>query len=620
MRKCSEDQQNVVNSSARIRIVKAAPGSGKTWLVAEILRREIEHWPSSKGGIAVLSFTNVARAEITRALGRELTHPHFVGTIDSFIVRYMLAHCGETVDAPTGGLRLIPAIVVKVMQDRQRWSTSSISVAIAPRQPHLNVFSAVIHSEAGAEIELWMKGLHGGMVRIPAHALTAVMDKKKAIWKRSGRVSHTDASFIAATMLATSHGTLLASYLVARFPLIIIDEAQDTGTSQHRIIQALLKQSESRGVIVGDPDQAIYGFSGARPDLFADFTGLPGSEMLLLAESRRCPGAVCDVAKHLSSSNTSIVPCSANRGQTYIAIYSDTAEVRALVQALSIDNCGEVRVLARSRAALRQLTSFDEELALSFRVKHLNLLHNATVHLRANRLQESIRIVESLVARELFETEAPTTEDFSSIQTDQRGFRRFCVDLLMRATTSCGSTPLTWALAARELLYDSFERIRPDPNRKKVNRVSTKQADLTSSCHDLGCWQTERQGGIRVLNATTIHAAKGETISTVILFIGSGTTFVGKWWSDKVADADEMRLAYVAVTRASERFILCIDRPGFDQLRSKSPQFVAQFDVSSVTEMITDVVASMPRASNPHPDDPRSATKMASSAFSNIGA
>jgi len=36
----------------------------------------------------------------------------------------------------------------------------------------------------------------------------------------------------------------------------------------------LLEDSNVRGVLVGDPDQAIYEFNGARPDLFGGFEGL----------------------------------------------------------------------------------------------------------------------------------------------------------------------------------------------------------------------------------------------------------------------------------------------------------------------------------------------------------
>ena len=59
--------------------------------------------------------------------------------------------------------------------------------------------------------------------------------------------------------------------IAARFPEIIVDEAQDTSEVQFKIIEALA-DAGARIVLVGDPDQAIYQFHDARPDLFTGFS------------------------------------------------------------------------------------------------------------------------------------------------------------------------------------------------------------------------------------------------------------------------------------------------------------------------------------------------------------
>src|SRR5688572_10931479 len=90
MRTPTIEQQEVINSRTRIRVVRAAPGSGKTWLVAELIRDELSRWPTRSNGIAALSFTRVGGDEIRKATGQELGHPHFVGTIDAFLFRYVI--------------------------------------------------------------------------------------------------------------------------------------------------------------------------------------------------------------------------------------------------------------------------------------------------------------------------------------------------------------------------------------------------------------------------------------------------------------------------------------------------------------------------------------------------
>ena len=62
-------QISVLEDTSRIRVVKATPGSGKTWLVAKEIQNQISNWGSRAGGIAALSFTNVGGAESRKAVG-----------------------------------------------------------------------------------------------------------------------------------------------------------------------------------------------------------------------------------------------------------------------------------------------------------------------------------------------------------------------------------------------------------------------------------------------------------------------------------------------------------------------------------------------------------------------
>jgi len=55
--------------------------------------------------------------------------------------------------------------------------------------------------------------------------------------------------------------------LQARFPILVVDEYQDLGLPLHRIVLALCFKCGVRLFAVGDPDQSIYGFAGADPDL-----------------------------------------------------------------------------------------------------------------------------------------------------------------------------------------------------------------------------------------------------------------------------------------------------------------------------------------------------------------
>ena len=82
----TEEQKKFLTAEGKV-VVKACPGSGKTYSVAHKLLSYIDNWKDYHSGVAVLSFTNVASNEIQEkaqtihgSLG-ELGYPHFIGTV-----------------------------------------------------------------------------------------------------------------------------------------------------------------------------------------------------------------------------------------------------------------------------------------------------------------------------------------------------------------------------------------------------------------------------------------------------------------------------------------------------------------------------------------------------------
>ena len=76
-------------------------------------------------------------------------------------------------------------------------------------------------------------------------------------YRATGRVSHSGVNFLASTLLSGTHGDAIAQRVEARFPLLLIDEVQDTGFFAGRALCSLLARSSIRCLIVGDPDQTI---------------------------------------------------------------------------------------------------------------------------------------------------------------------------------------------------------------------------------------------------------------------------------------------------------------------------------------------------------------------------
>lgn len=83
-------------------VVRACPGSGKTRTTATRFAWKIANWRNRHSGVAALSFTNVAWKEISQQLvnlGLQgcPSWPHFLGTIDAFVNRYVFLPFGHIV-------------------------------------------------------------------------------------------------------------------------------------------------------------------------------------------------------------------------------------------------------------------------------------------------------------------------------------------------------------------------------------------------------------------------------------------------------------------------------------------------------------------------------------------
>ncbi len=98
----SDSQKEIVFNKSGKFVVRACPGSGKTYCVGARLARLIHAWGKDHEGIAVLSFTNVAWQEIEKKCSEKfnigkISYPHFLGTIDSFVNKYIFLPFGHLI-------------------------------------------------------------------------------------------------------------------------------------------------------------------------------------------------------------------------------------------------------------------------------------------------------------------------------------------------------------------------------------------------------------------------------------------------------------------------------------------------------------------------------------------
>jgi superfamily I DNA/RNA helicase len=278
----SPTQREIVCTKSGKFVVRACPGSGKTYCVSARLARLINEWKEDYIGIAALSFTNVAWQEIDKKFKEDfqnksgISFPHFLGTIDSFINKYIFLPHGHLILKCKGRPTLVG-------EPHGSWTGKDFSSAL---------FDNISFS------------IDGSMFAIQPTRMKANWEQNQYIvgaknrLNKAGYATQQDANYFAMKVLETYPS--IAKAIALRFPFLIVDEAQDTSDIQMRVIDLLIANGLNEVMMVGDPDQAIFEWNEAKPELlnqkFHEW-----NNSIVLNENRRSSQRICNFTHKISS-------------------------------------------------------------------------------------------------------------------------------------------------------------------------------------------------------------------------------------------------------------------------------------------------------------------------------
>ncbi len=153
-----------------------------------------------------------------------------------------------------------------------------------------------------------------------------------------------------------------------RFSYILIDEYQDINPIQREVIQ-LLVAAPYNLFVVGDDDQAIYGFRGSETDVFQKFIkDYPNAAQITLAENYRCNENIVKASRCLIEHNKqrvmkelASVNKSTSKGQirAYGAVSSKECYERLALRMkeIPVHRLDEEAVLFRSNSAMQMFAT-----------------------------------------------------------------------------------------------------------------------------------------------------------------------------------------------------------------------------------------------------------------------
>jgi DNA helicase-2/ATP-dependent DNA helicase PcrA len=266
----NEKQEEAANHTTGPCLVVAVPGSGKTRVLVERTVRLINSGIEPKNIIS-LTFTNKAAREMKQRISTSLNSNHsnmFVGTFHALCAK-VLRQFGHYADLPRNFTILDSGeqkdLINKIIRQKyEKFKKEMDSDAIAN----------VINTAREDLIDLSQEGSWNNFFSEICSDLSMVdkfVDVSKTYIEYLKKFKCVDFSgLLYESIILMQNNDLPRNKIQNSHQYLQVDEAQDTNYAQFALIK-LLSEKHKNVFVVGDPDQSIYQFRGARYENIDDF-------------------------------------------------------------------------------------------------------------------------------------------------------------------------------------------------------------------------------------------------------------------------------------------------------------------------------------------------------------
>lgn len=554
------DEQNVyVQTSGKV-ILNACPGSGKTTTVAHKIYSLIQNWENSysiNAGIVCLSFTNVAKNEIAEKFreinGFSLPYPHLISTIDSFVNTFITLPFAHRINDIGKRYRIIDDIGYLDRIFQSNWQLMKTF------KNHLFAFPPSKIDYTINNSYSWDGHDKSGDAEFVKYAKTI-----KTMQIKMGLLKTSDSAFFAYHILKKY--PRLGKYLAAKFPYLIIDEAQDTSEIQHSILEMLYKEGLKNIDLVGDPYQCLYQWRDASPELFLQkFDDTVNWKGIYLTENRRSTKKIIDVFSVLRrSTEKAIVPVIDTIADLSLHIIkydsANYADAVGKYENLCVENnFVSNNILVRGNTLKNSLLGKETNFS-PWNTSLPYLLIESSIHLQSNEIKEAVKKVRRIVIG-LFSPDisfADLKEKELELKNDKE--TNASIFNLIRGLPSFDLSLRDWTTQTQQYLKTELE-LETEPD-FKIRKKNTAGFDKTTLDNPVNRYfkKAITDNNIPV---TTIHQVKGMTFDSVFLILSADSRGQNISLKDFVLKeampTEKQRLIYVAISRP--RQLLCIGVP-----------------------------------------------------------
>lgn len=266
-------QQRLILDYEGNSVVIAAPGSGKTFVLSQKIKKNLTDLLDHQGVIAI-SYTNKSSNELkNRSLSNgEDPKSSFFGTIDKFNLSEIIIPFGKHFFG----------------NPKNDFKVTKIDSLPEDEAELINWFDRSITLEQldGDRIETLKYFFQKGIILIETIGVFA--------------------NYIFSKSVACEN------YIKARYKYIYIDEYQDSGNEQHKIFLKIMGLNVT-SVAVGDLNQSIYAFSGKDSKYLEELTQNNAFKYFKLDKNHRCHPSIINYSNFLLNPSTQLIPTDENQ-------------------------------------------------------------------------------------------------------------------------------------------------------------------------------------------------------------------------------------------------------------------------------------------------------------------
>ena len=288
---CNKEQKEAIMHRDGPAMVLAGPGAGKTYVITNRVKALIDEYGVKPEQILVVTFSKAAAVEMKERFemltgGRRL--PVRFGTFHSVFFQILrLAYHYEVKDIAT------PALKYRFLEE----TLNETGYEVDDKKEFLSDIEKEISRVKGEGIEIDCYFSSACSAEIFQKMYRGYQEKLQR-----HRCLDFDDMVVYTYQLLKEREDIRRRWQ-AQFRYLLIDEFQDINRLQYETV-CMLAEPENNLFIVGDDDQSIYGFRGAKPGIMLSFPKrFPDTKQIVLGVNYRCSDEIMKAAERLIGKN-----------------------------------------------------------------------------------------------------------------------------------------------------------------------------------------------------------------------------------------------------------------------------------------------------------------------------